>query len=166
MSQTFKIGRRFQKLKYICVAVNCLVVCVFYFIYRFLLEAAFPKFVQLPLAAIFVVLLLGVGRLTIWAADKYAASITYVLREDGLLQTVGKVERLYLWKDFSSVRLRASYFLGVFPVEFQVGEETLMVNQHLDGVYRLTGEIFRHIEPYVAVDQALIKQAKDMEGVY
>lgn len=166
MGNTFKIGRRFQKIKYFAVVMNCLVVCVFYFIYRFLLEEAFPKFVEAPLVMIFIALIFCVGKITIWAADRYAGLITYTITENGLLYRVGTRERLYPWEKFTAVRLRASYLQGMFPVEFQVGNETLMINQYVDGVYRLTGEIFRQIQAYVNVDQTLIKQAKDMEGVY
>lgn len=166
MQNTYTIGRRFQKLKYICVAVNCLVVGMFYFIYRFLLEGMFPEFSRLPLALIFCLLMLGAARITIWAADKYARAVTYTVTSDGLFHRVKDRERFYPWSDFSSVRLQGAYFQGVFPVEFQVGTEKLVLNQHIDDLYRLTGDVFRHIEDHVAIDPALIRQADEMEGVY
>lgn len=166
MQDTYKIGRRFRKLKYICVVVNSLIVGVFYFVYRYLLEGVFPEFAQVPLALIFCALIVCVARITMWAADKYAAAITYTVKKDGLLYRVKDRERFYPWKDFSSVRLQGAYFQGVFPVEFQVGGEKLVLNQHIDGIYRLTGEIFHRIGDHVAVDPALVKQAEEMEGVY
>ena len=53
MQNTFKIGRRLSKYKYLGVAVNSSIVFAFYFIYRYLFEASFPNFVGLPLFLIF-----------------------------------------------------------------------------------------------------------------
>ena len=80
MGATYKIGRRFRKLKYICVVANCLVVGVFYFVYRYLLEGAFPEFAKIPLALIFCALMAAAARITIWAADRYASAISYTVR--------------------------------------------------------------------------------------
>lgn len=166
MGATYKIGRRFRKLKYICVVANCLVVGVFYFVYRYLLEGAFPEFAKIPLALIFCALMFAAARITIWAADRYASAISYTVREDGLLYRVRDRERLYPWKDFTGVRLQGAYFQGVFPVEFQVGGEKMVLNQHVDGIYELTGEVFRRIGDHVEIDPGLVKQANEMEGVY
>lgn len=166
MKDTFYIGRRFSKIKYLCVLVNSLVVLSFYFIYHYLLEGFFPEFVGGPLVLIFIGIGFAVARVTLWAANKYSSSVSYRLLEDGLLETLGKTQHLYRWKDFRSVRLRHYQFQSCFPVEFQIGERTLVLNQYIEGLCQLTSQIFVRISDYVDIDPALERQAADLTGVY
>lgn len=166
MQTVFTIGRRFSKYKYLSVAANSFVVFTFYFIYRYLFGASFPQFAGMPLALIFVILGLIVAKITLWAFGKYAAGVSYQLTQSGLLVRTGSMERLYRWEDFRGAQFRDGSFQNVFPVEFQVGNEPLMLNQHLDGLCRLTYEIFLRIQDHVSLDPQLVQHAKNMLDVY
>ena len=166
MQNTFKIGRRLSKYKYLGVAVNSSIVFAFYFIYRYLFEASFPNFVGLPLFLIFATFSFVVGRVTLWCFNKYTAGVSYQLTQDGLLVKTGKLEKIYHWADFRSVKLRDGSFQNVFPVEFQIGDESVMLNQHLDGLCLLTHEIFLRIQDHVSLDPELVQHAKNMIDVY
>lgn len=166
MNKTYRIGRRFRKMQYASVAVNCLVVFAFYFIYRFIFEGLFPRFVGAPMALVFLLLGVIVARLTLRFSDRYAAGVRYTLTEEGLAAVQGKKERLYRWEDFSGAKLEEFRFRGVFPVEFQIAGRPVMLNQYIDGVCELTAEIFEQIAPYAQLDPELIKRAEDMRGVY
>ncbi len=166
MQSTFTIGRRLSKYKYLSAAVNTFIIFTFYFIYRYLFGASFPQFTGTPLALIFVILGLVVAKITLWAFGKYAAAVSYQLTQSGLLVRNGSVERLYRWEDFRSAQLRDGSFQNVFPVEFQVGNESLMLNQHLDGLCCLTYEIFLRIQDHTSLDPQLVQNAKNMIDVY
>lgn len=166
MGNTFRIGRRFRKIKYLCVAANALVVFTFYFIYRYLFQSSFPEFVDAPLALIFLLIGLAVVRVTLWFADKYAQSISYQVTAEGLVITQGRAVRTILWTDFRGARLRTVQFQGPFPVEFQTGEETILLNQYVDELYVLTDEVFQHIRGHAAIAPELEEQARAMRGVY
>ena len=166
MNKTYRIGRRFRKMQYLSVAINCLIVFGFYFIYRFIFEGIAPRFVGGPLALIYLLLAVVVAKLTLLFSDKYAASVCYTPTRDGLLYTQGKRELLYRWEEFSGAKLEEFRFRGVFPVEFQVNGKPLMLNQNLDGLCELTSEILERIRPYASPDPELVKRAKDMSGVY
>lgn len=166
MEKTYRIGRRFRKLKVISAVVNCLIVFGFYFIYRFLFEDLSPQFVGAPLALLFVLLGAVVARLTLNMWDKYAAGVRCALTEDGLRVTQGKTEQLYRWEAFSGAKMREFRFSGVFPVEFQIAGKPVMLNQYLDGLCELTCEIFERIAPYARLDPELIQRAENLRGVY
>lgn len=166
MNNTFRIGSRFQKIKYLCAVANSLVVFVFYFIYRWLLQDMFPTLVDLPLALLFLFIGLVIVRVTLWAADRYANSIVYHVTDAGLMVVRNGMEKMIPWSDFCGVRLCSAAFSGPFPVEFRVGKEVMVLNQYVDGLYALTEQIFQHIRDYVTISPELEKRAKDMRGVY
>lgn len=166
MNSTFQIGRRFLKIKYLCVTVNLLVVAAFYFIYRYLLEDAFPEFVTAPLAIIFFAIGLVTARVTLWAAEKYASGISYRVTQDSLVLVQGRLEQSLPWRDFTSAKLRPYTFQGVFPVEFQVGKKVLILNQYVDGLCRLTGLILEHIRDHAEIDPVVEQRAQDLLDVY
>lgn len=166
MERTYRIGRRFRKLQYVSVAVNCLIVFGFYFIYRFIFEGVAPQFVGAPLALAFALLGVITARLTLWASDKYAASVRYTPAEDGLHVMLGKKEQFYRWQEFSGARLEEFRFRGVFPVVFQIAGKSVMLNQHVDELCDLTCEIFERIAPYAQLEPELVQRAQDMRGVY
>ena len=166
MEKTYRIGRRFRKLKYISAIVNCLIVFGFYFIYRFVFEDTAPQFVGAPLALLFVLLCAVTARLTLNAWDKYAASVRCVPAEDGLHVMQGKREQFYRWEEFSGAKMQEFRFHGAFPVVFQVAGNSMMLNQQLDDLCGLTCEIFERIAPYARLDPELVKRAEDLRGVY
>lgn len=166
MEKTYRVGRRFRKLQYVSVAVNCLIVFGFYFIYRFIFESLSPRLVGAPLALLFVLFGVIAARLTLSVSDKYAAGVRYTPTEEGLRAVQGKKELFYRWEDFSGARLEEFRFRGVFPVVFQIAGKPVMLNQHVDGLCDLTCEIFKRVAPYARLDPELIKRAEDMRGVY
>lgn len=166
MEKTYRIGRRFRKLQYVSVAVNCLIVFGFYFIYRFIFEDIWPQFVGAPLALLYVLLGAVAARLTLSLSDKYAAGVRYTPVEEGLHAVEGKKEQFYRWEEFSGARLEEFRFRGVFPVVFQIAGKSVMLNQHVDGLCELTCEIFERIAPYAQLNPELVKRAEDMRGVY
>ena len=166
MEKTYRIGRRFRKLKYFSAIVNCLIVFGFYFIYRFLFEGIAPQLAGAPLALLFVLLGAVTARLTLSAWDKYAASVRCVLTEDGLRVIQGRTEQLYRWEEFSGAKMQEFRFHGAFPVVFQAAGRSMMLNQHLDDLCGLTCEIFERIAPYAKLDPRLIQRAEDLRGVY
>lgn len=166
MGKTYRIGRRFRKLQYASVVVNCLIVFGFYFIYRYVYEDVAPQLVGAPLALLFLLLAVVISRLTLSLSDKYAASVRYTPTDEGLHIVQGKKERLYRWEEFSGARLEEFRFRGVFPVVFQVGGKSMMLEQNLDELCELTCRVFERIKPYARIDEELIKRAEDMSGVY
>ncbi len=166
MDNTFRIGKRFLKIKFLCVIVNVLVVAVFYFIYRYLLEESFQAFVNAPLAIIFLAIGMATAKVTAWVADKYAAGILYRVTGEGLVTVQGKREQLFPWNGFTAARLRPYQLRGVFPVEFQLGEKVLVLNQYTDGLCRLTGLILNHIRDHAEIDPAVERQSRDLLDVY
>lgn len=166
MEKTYRIARRFRKLQYVSVAVNCLIVFGFYFIYRFIFEGISPQLVGAPLALLFALLGVITARLTLRWSDRYAASVRYVLTEDGLRAVRGKREQFYRWEEFSGAKLEEFRFRGVFPVAFQIAGKPMMLNQNVDELCDLTCEIFDRIAPYARLDPELVKRARDMRGVY
>ena len=95
IEQTFVIGARFQKFKYISIAVNLFLIFTFYFTYRYLFANAVPSLVGTPLAILFLAAALLTAKLTAQAFDTYAASISYQLTQEGLLVKQGKQTQLY-----------------------------------------------------------------------
>lgn len=166
MGKTYRIGRRFRKLQYASVVVNCLIVFGFYFIYRYVYEDVAPQLVGAPLALLFLLLAVVISRLTLSVSGKYAASVRYTPTDEGLHIVHGKREQLYRWEEFSGAKLEEFRFRGVFPVVFQVAGKSLMLEQNLDELCELTCRIFEQIAPYVQLDESLVKLAKDMSGVY
>ena len=166
MEKTYRIGRRFRKLQYASVVVNCLIIFGFYFIYRFIFSGISPRFVGAPLALLFVLVGVIAAKVTLKVSDKYAAGVRCTLTKNGLRVVRGKQEQFYRWEDFSGARLEEFRFRGVFPVAFQVSGRQVMLNQYLDGLCELTYEIYERIAPYAELDPELVKQAKDMRGVY
>ncbi len=166
MDNSFRIGKRFLKIKCLCVLVNVLVVTVFYFAYRYLLEESFPDFVNAPLAILFLVIGAAVVKVTVWAADKYAAGISYRVTGKGLVTVQGRLERLLPWDSFTAARLRPYQFQGVFPVEFQLGEKVLILNQYIDGLCRLTGLILDHIRDHAKIDSVVEQRSRDLLDIY
>lgn len=166
MKETYIIGARLKKFKYLSIAVNTALIFTFYFIYRFLFAPSFPDLVGTPLALLFLLLTLLTAALTVKAFDRYASSVSYQLTPEGLLEIRAKSTRLYLWQDFSGVSFRDGSFQNVFPVEFQVGQSTLMLNQHLDGLCRLTYEIFLRIQDHVPLPADLVEKTRQMIDVY
>ena len=166
MNKTYRIGRRFRKMQYASVVVNCLVVFAFYFIYRFIFEEVFPQFVGGPMALVFLFLGVVVSRLTLYFSGKYAAGVRYTVTAEGLAAVQGKKEHLYRWEDFSGAKLEEFRFRGVFPVVFQIAGKAIMLNQYVDDLCGLTCEIFEKIAPYAALAPDLAKRAEDMRGVY
>ena len=166
MEKTYRVGRRFRKLKYISAVVNCMIVFGFYFIYRFLFEGLSPQFAGAPLALLFVLLGAVVARLTLNMWDKFAAGIRYVLTDDGLRVTRGRRESFYRWEEFSGASMKEFRFSGVFPVEFQIAGKSVMLNQYLDDLCGLTCEIFERIAPYARLEAKLVERAENLRGVY
>ncbi len=166
MDGTFRIGRRFRKIKYLCAAANVFVVFVFYFIYRQLLLEAFPNLAGAPLALAFLGIGLAVAKCTVYIADKYARAISYQVTEEGLRVVQGRSVRTLPWAGFQGARLRTVFFQGPFPVEFQVDGESLVLNQYIDELYALTDEIFQRAPVGADISPELRKQAQAMRGVY
>lgn len=166
MGKTYRIGARFRKLKYFSATVNCLVVLCFYFIYRFVLGGLFPNLPEAALAAVFLLLGALVAKATLAVAERYAAGVGYRVTEEGLVVLRGGRESLLKWRDFSGARLLEFQFQGVFPVQFRVAGETLLLNQYLDGLCELTSEVLTRIAPYAEIEPELMERAKQMKGVY
>ncbi|MBR3559958.1 MAG: hypothetical protein IKN81_00250 [Oscillospiraceae bacterium] len=166
MEKTYRIGVRFRKLKYFSVAINCAIVFAFYFIYRYVFSGVFPGFVGAPLALVFLLLGVLVGRVTLIYADKYASGIEYRVTEKGLYERTGKREQTYAWEEFTGAKLQEFQFRGVFPVEFQVRGKPMMLHQSVDGLCELTAEVFKRIAPYAVIDPELVERAEQMRGVY
>ncbi|MBE6910682.1 MAG: hypothetical protein E7474_14090 [Ruminococcaceae bacterium] len=166
MNKTYRVGKRFRRLEYFSVTINCLIVFVFFFIYRFLLSGVFPGLSDTVLAAVFLLLGAVVAKLTMKFAERYAAGIGYRVTDEGLTIISGARERQLAWKDFTAARLVEFQFRGVFPVQFQTAGETLTLNQYLDGLCELTGIVLERIAPYAELEPGLMEQAKKMNGVY
>ena len=166
MDKTYRVGARFKKVKYFSVTVNCLVVACFYFIYQYVLSGMFPNLSASALALVFVLLGAAVAKATLVVAERYAKGIGYRVTDKGLVAVRGGRERLFAWKDFSGARLVEFQFQGVFPVQFQVAGETMMLNQYVDDLCGLTSRVFERIAPYAKLDPQLVDQAKKMQGVY
>lgn len=166
MNETFRIGRRFLKIKYLCVIVNSFVVATFYFIYRYLLETSFPNFVKTPLALIFLAIGILTVKITLWATDKYASGISYHVTAEGLTVTQGHSVQTYSWGSFTNAKLRTYKFQGIFPVEFQVAGKILVLNQYTEELCRLTGLILDHIQDYAEIDPTARQKSQDLLDVY
>ncbi len=166
MGKTYRIGKRFRRIEYLSTAVNCLVVFCFYFIYRYLFAQLFPAFSDVALAAVFLLLGAATAKLTLYVAKRYAGAVSYRVTDEGLLAVTGKREQLYRWQDFSGARLIEFQFRGPFPVEFQVSGKPMMLEQNIEGLCALTGEVFAHIAPYVPLKPELVKRAADLRGIY
>jgi len=169
MKLEFTAGRRFQALRTLSAALNCAVVCAFFFLYRFLLRGMSLPVSDAALALIFAGIGALVVRLTLKAADRCAAGIYYRVGPEGLTAGRGARERFYSWERFTgaSLQSRAFYGLGsVFPVAFRLGEESLELNQYVSDIYRLTYEILIRIEDRVSVPPELKKQAEAMRGTF
>jgi len=166
MMETFRIGQRFLKIKYLCVIVNSFVVVVFYFIYHYLLGKFSPDFVNAPLALIFLVIGLLVAKITLWFADKYASGIFYQVMPEGLVITQGHSIQTYTWDSFTAAKFRPYRFREVFPVEFQADGKTLILNQYIEGLCQLTGLILDQIQDYAEIDPIVRQRSKDLLDVY
>lgn len=162
MKKSYTIGHRFNKWKYAAVIINSFVVFTFYFIYSYL----FFGVSEVIMALIFVALGVLIAKVTVMLFDKYAFGVVYTVTDKGLSVKTGRIERLYLWEDFKSVSFADGGFQNVFPVEFKVKDEKIMLNQYLDDLCRLTRDIFEHIKTHVDIPPDLIKRAEDMTDVY
>lgn len=166
MDKTYRVGARFKKVKYFSVTVNCLVVACFYFIYQYVLSGVFPGLSATTLALVFLLLGAAVAKATLVVAERYAKGIGCRVTDEGLVVIRGGRERLLKWQDFSGARLVEFQFQGVFPVQFEVAGETVMLNQYLDDLCGLTSRVFERIAPYAKLDPQLVDQAKKLKGVY
>ncbi|MGE4276970.1 MAG: hypothetical protein AB7E30_07325 [Lawsonibacter sp.] len=169
MKQTFAVGKRFKALVALAMILNISVVCVFYLIYRELLEPMYPQFVEVPLLVIFVGITALVIKATLYVSDWYAGTVCYRVGERELIVGSGRTERRYPWEQFSSVQMDSTWAYGLgtlVPISFRVGEKTLKLNQCVGDLYQLTAEIIKHIEPYVSVDPELKTQIEALKGTF
>lgn len=90
MKKVFVAGRRFDKMKNVCVLANSVVVFSFYFIYRYLFEPSYPDFVGAPLVAIFLLIEAVVIVLTNKVGAKIKAKIRYEIKPEYLEMSTGK----------------------------------------------------------------------------
>lgn len=169
METTFRAGKRLTAMKVLALVVNCAVVFVFYFIYRYLLGDAVPALSGAPLAVLFLGLGALVAAATLWVARKYADTVCYQVGQDALVVGCGAQARRYPWPDFTAAALdqNGAYRLGtVLPLSFQVGGETLTLNQYVGNIYGLADAIFQRIEPYAEIPEELKRQVCAMKGAF
>ena len=166
MKKEYVIGGRFKKLKALSVVLNSAIVFMFYFIYRYVFAGRLGILEGAPLAMIFLALGVVIAVISMRIADRYAASVSYRITDDGLVYRLGKREKLFRWKDFSAAKLREFGFSGVHPVEFTVEGRLMMLNQYVDDLCGLTANILDRIEDHVQIDPELRKRTSDLRGVY
>jgi len=162
MNKVFLAGNRFAKMRNLSVVANCLVVFVFYFIYRYLLETSFPNFVGTPLLVVFLLVCAGIVKLTLVITGKIRDNIRYELTADALVIGKGKTERRYKWSAFQSAHLDETRLRDILPVYFMVGEERLTLNQYVDNIYELAYQMIRRVESHATIDPELRKRADCM----
>jgi len=162
MNKVFLVGNRFAKMRNLSVVANCLVVFVFYFIYRYLLETSYPNFVGVPLVLIFLLICAGIVKLTLVITGKMRDNICYELTADSLVIGKGKTERRYKWTAFKSAELDDTKLRDILPAYFMVGEERLTLNQYVDEIYELAYQMIRRIESHATIDPELRKRADCM----
>lgn len=166
MTKVYRIGPRFNKIKYLSVAVNCAIVFMFYFIYRYVFGERLGAAAGWPLALAFLLFGFLVAFLTLRIAGRYAAGISYSVTDRGLIWRMGKKEQIIAWSSFTGAKLRSISFSGVHPVDFTVDGKNMMLNQYIQDLCLLTGQIFDRIEDHVEIDPALRKRTRDLTGVY
>ncbi|MBR4578086.1 MAG: hypothetical protein IKO22_00585 [Oscillospiraceae bacterium] len=168
MKHVYTAGRRLSVVKTLSTVVNCAVVFVFYFIYRFLFAESAPNFVGWPLAAVFVAFAILVVFLTLKLWERYGDAIQYKVTADALLVGKGEKTKKYPWNRFAWIEMRsdtAFHFEAVFPAIFHMKEETLVINHYVGDSYGLAGEIVEHIQDQVTIPPELRRQISAMRGL-
>lgn len=162
MGRKYQMGRRFRKMKYVCVIAELLVIYVFHFLYQML----FPGWNQFALgvgfAAAAVVIAWGSFRLLSWCGDH----IWYQITDEGLQVSRGSTVKLYPWSDFTAAGVDGLNILSRLPVWFQLEDgRRLTLEQYIEGMGSLTLDIIAHIEDHAEVSEELIERLKTAQAV-
>lgn len=161
MKHVFVAGRRFDKMKNLCVLANSVVVFCFYFIYDYLLQSVYPALLGAPLVAIFLLIEALVVYVTVFVAGKIKARIRYEIKPEYLLVSVGKSERKYPWANFTEAKFNPYRMRDVFAVSFVVGGMELPLNQYVDNIYELVYQILQHTD-MKTIDPEVTRRANDL----
>lgn len=161
MKRVFLAGRRFDKMKNLCILANSVVVFSFYFIYRYLLETLYPATVGAPLIAIFILIEVVVVYLTNFFAQKLKVRIRYEIKPEYLQVSIGKTERKYPWANFTEAKFNPYRMRDIFAVTFVVAGTELPLNQYVDNIYELVYQILEHTD-MKKIDPEVINRARDL----
>ena len=157
----FVAGRRFDKMKNVCVLANSVVVFTFYFVYRYLLEPTYPDFVGAPLAAIFLLIEAAVIVLTNKVGAKIKAKIRYEIKPEYLEISSGKSVQRFPWANFTEAKFDQYRLRDIFAVSFMVGGTELTINQYVDDIYELVHQILQHTD-MKKIDPEVINRANNL----
>lgn len=158
MKKVFVAGRRFDKMKNVCVLANSAVVFSFYFIYRYLFEPSYPDFVGAPLVAIFLLIEAVIIVLTNKVGAKIKAKIRYEIKPEYLEMSTGKTVQRFPWANFTEAKFNPYRMRDVFAVSFIVGGQELVINQYVEDIYGLVHQILKHTD-MKKIDPEVINRA-------
>lgn len=152
----FGTDKRIRTVRNGCVIITCLVLFVFYFIYRLVFEDYIPQFIGWPMALAFVAL--GVVFASIYKslAEKKSETTYYEVTDKFLRYRNGRLTKKYHWKDFSSVEPKSNDFMSRLPITFVVNGAPLEFNQFVDEPIALALSIIRHIDEHVCIDKEIM----------
>lgn len=158
----FIAGRRFDRMRNACIFANCVVVFVFYFVYRYLMQDAMPNFVDGPLLIIFIVLGVVIAKVTQIFGDKLKAAIRYEITSEYLIVSSGKGQMRFPWKNFTEIGYDKFKMRSICPVYFIIAGEKLTLNQYVEDIFELIDQIIKKT-PQAEVDPKITQMVKAMK---
>lgn len=127
---------------YFSLFVNEFAVFVFYFIYRYLFGSMIS---EVLLGAIFLLIGLGLGWLTLHFGNKLRQTIRYEVTSSALIVHQWRLERSIPWEDFTAADTKSINFFDTYPVYFEVKGERFEISQYVGNVADLGYEILSHM---------------------
>lgn len=162
MGRTYKLGKRFHRVKYVCIVAEMLVMYAFHFIY----QLCFPNFNQFALgvgfAAAAVLIAFATYHLLNWCADH----LWYQITDEGLSVCRGGKVKVYPWSDFKAAGVETINILDRLPVYFllQSGQR-LHLEQYIEGLGSLTVDILERIKDHADISETLVERLKTAKAM-
>lgn len=162
MGRKYKLGKRFQRTKYLCIVAELLIIYVFHFLYQML----FPDVNQFILGVCFALAAALIAFGTYWLLGWCADHVWYQITDQGLSVCRGGTAKLYPWSDFTAAGVESLNILSRLPVYFQLKDgRRLNLEQYVEGLGSLTLDIIAHIEDHADISNELIERLKTAQAV-
>ena len=152
----FKLGKKFNKQKYLSMSIVTIVIFAYYIIYDYLfvsknISSIGGNVMLLLFIVIEIVVMVGIAIFF----DLKKKNYYYTIDLEKLIKFDGKSEIRYYWKDFEKVFEDKFTLVSICPITYQVCGKKLSINPYIDNLPQLHKHILDHIEKYVDVSPNL-----------
>ena len=157
MGRKYQLGKRFQRMRVVCVIAIVLVMYVFNFLYQLLFPDMNRFLLGVICAVAAAVLAFGSWKLLGWCADH----VWYQIKDDGLEMCRGGTIKFLPWTDFVEAGVDNTNILARMPAWFKLKDgRRLTLEQYIEGLGSLILDIIEHIEGHAEVSETLRERLK------